>query len=160
MLFRSTEIEKYAFFGCSMLKEITVPGSVTRIGEAAFCDCLTLSAITVLNPDLIISLGGSSVSSAYISNSGAPQTRSFSEYSGVVYGYKDSTIELYAELEGYTFVALDDKTPVVTTTLPVTTTTKTTTTLTSTKTTTTTTDRKSTRLNSSHTDSSRMPSSA
>jgi hypothetical protein len=37
----------YAFFGCSNLTSVSIPSSVTNIGEAAFRDCYSLTAITV-----------------------------------------------------------------------------------------------------------------
>ena len=40
-----TSIGNYAFYGCHSLTEITIPSSVTSIGEASFGNCLSLKLI-------------------------------------------------------------------------------------------------------------------
>ena len=42
-----TTIDAYAFSYCMELKSITIPGSVTTIGEGAFGDCLALTDLYV-----------------------------------------------------------------------------------------------------------------
>lgn len=38
-----------SFYGCSGLMNVTIPNSVTRIGDSAFADCVSLTGITVPN---------------------------------------------------------------------------------------------------------------
>lgn len=46
------EIGKYAFTGRSMLKSIVLPVSVTKIGHSAFKECVSLTQIEVLAPEI------------------------------------------------------------------------------------------------------------
>ena len=42
-----TSIGNHAFYGCSGLTSITIPGSVTSIGQSAFNGCSDLTSITI-----------------------------------------------------------------------------------------------------------------
>ena len=42
-----TSIGDYAFFGCSSLSSVTIPPSVTSIGDCAFSGCSSLSSVTI-----------------------------------------------------------------------------------------------------------------
>ncbi|MBR1788836.1 MAG: leucine-rich repeat protein [Bacteroidaceae bacterium] len=44
-----------AFCGCSGLTSVTIPNSVTSIGDAAFCDCSGLTSVTI--PNSVASIG-------------------------------------------------------------------------------------------------------
>lgn len=48
-------IETNAFAGCASLRYITIPDSVTTIGQYAFCDCTGLQSITI--PDSVSYIG-------------------------------------------------------------------------------------------------------
>ena len=48
-------ISDNAFYGCSSLREINIPDSVTSIGSSAFCGCSSLEQINI--PDSVTSIG-------------------------------------------------------------------------------------------------------
>ena len=59
-----TEIEQYAFYGCSELKELTIPEGVTRIGGHSFEGCSGLTEVVL--PSTIEVIAGFSLD--YCSN--------------------------------------------------------------------------------------------
>uniref|UniRef100_A0A6C0JZV4 Uncharacterized protein n=1 Tax=viral metagenome TaxID=1070528 RepID=A0A6C0JZV4_9ZZZZ len=42
-----TSIEKFSFYGCSQLSDITIPSCVTSIGDDAFSSCINLTSINI-----------------------------------------------------------------------------------------------------------------
>lgn len=75
-----------SFYGCSGLKEITLPGTVTGIGSKAFYQCTALSEITV--PQNVTSLAANAFSGCngmkYVTFSGkAPETIAANAFTGV-----------------------------------------------------------------------------
>ena len=68
-----TSIGEYAFFYCSSLTSITIPNSVTSIGNYAFYNCSSLTSVTI--PNSVTSIGNaafyncSSLTSVTIPNS-------------------------------------------------------------------------------------------
>ena len=53
-------ITGYAFYGCTGLTSVTIPNSVTSIGDGAFYNCANLTSIVI--PDSVTSIGGSAFS--------------------------------------------------------------------------------------------------
>ena len=58
--YNGTLVEKYeiaerAFYGCTALKSVTIPESVTVIGDNAFADCTSLTSVII--PDSVTSIG-------------------------------------------------------------------------------------------------------
>ncbi len=74
-----TEIGDYAFRGCKSLTDVTIPDSVTVIGSEAFSYCYSLTSVTI--PDSVTEIGDSAF---------------YSCESLTIYGYAGSTAEEYA----------------------------------------------------------------
>ena len=55
MLRGAAEIKGYAFYGCTNLTDITIPGSVLSIGDGVFEGCTSLTGITI--PASVLSIG-------------------------------------------------------------------------------------------------------
>ncbi len=83
-----TDIEGNAFSNCISLTEITIPESVTSIDAFAFEYCNNLTEVTILNP--VCEIHGTAFSN------------------GTIYGYDNSTAQLFAEEYGMEFVSLGE----------------------------------------------------
>ncbi|MGN0522316.1 MAG: leucine-rich repeat domain-containing protein, partial [Eubacterium sp.] len=86
-----TYIGNWAFADCTSLTSITIPENVTYIGDWAFADCTSLTSICIENKECEI----------------------YDDYdticeNAVIFGYKDSTAQAYAENYDRSFVAIDD----------------------------------------------------
>ena len=91
-----------AFFECKNLESVTIPDNVMNIHCGAFCNCENLTSITILNPDCEIVYDKSTISNGWdinINNINA-------YFNGTIYGYENSTAQVYAEKCGYKFESL------------------------------------------------------
>ena len=75
-----------AFYNCTSLVSVTIPASVEKLEYSALSSCYVLDEVTVLNPECVLE------SSALGSRSAT-----------VICGYKDSTAQEYASLNGQKF---------------------------------------------------------
>ena len=79
-----TSIGNYAFYGCSGLTNVTIPNSVTSIGESTFYGCSGLNSVTI--PNSVTSIGNyafygcSGLTSVMISDIASWCNISFSNY--------------------------------------------------------------------------------
>lgn len=134
-----TSIGAGSFFDCRALKSITIPSSVTDIGSTAFMNCIELKSITIPNsiiniksylfsrcisltsitiPDSITSIEESAFSGCYnLKNIKIPNSVTNIEESAfsdcdnlIIYGYKDSYAETYANQEFIQFRDINNQT--------------------------------------------------
>lgn len=87
-----------AFENCKNLTNIVIPKSVITFAADAFSGCDNLKSITILNKDLKYSNGDDNYWGMY---DGLPKIT-------VIYGYKNSTAQRYAEEYNRTFIAIDE----------------------------------------------------
>jgi hypothetical protein len=73
-----------AFYGCTGLTTITIPNSVTSIGESAFYGCTGLTTITIPNSVTSIEAGAFSGCTRLTSISSSPALATDLKYAGVV----------------------------------------------------------------------------
>ena len=83
-------IADYAFGYCEKLQSVTIPKSVTNIGQNSFVDCESMVKISVLNGGAVIG------KNAFDCNS-----KDF-----VLFGYEDSTAQKFAEENNIVFLRL------------------------------------------------------
>ena len=131
-----TCIEKNTFFNCSQLSSIEIPDSVVKIGTQAFINCYKLNSITI--PESVLEIGEDAFKYCYALTSVTIPSSvlsvgngAFSEISGLkkaailgretqmgnvmfqnsdvqIYCYKDSAVENWADIQGYTIVNIDN----------------------------------------------------
>ena len=89
-----TEIPERAFANNTGLKKITLPETLTKIGEAAFTYNITESIII---PKNVTEMGYEAVTS----------DKGMGKYKGIMLGYKGSAAEEYANKNGIIFSPLD-----------------------------------------------------
>ena len=80
------------FSGCNSLISITIPDSVTSIGDEAFSDCTSLTSITI--PDSVTSIGDRAFYGCYSLTVTVGRDSYAAQYckdNGLKYQYPDST---------------------------------------------------------------------
>ncbi|MDE6666084.1 MAG: leucine-rich repeat protein [Ruminococcus sp.] len=85
-----------AFSSNSDLTSIVIPENVVSIGEHSFGACSELKEITFLNPECEIEGEDYTI------------TNNFDHFNGTIYGYEDSTAQVYAAKYGRSFVSLGE----------------------------------------------------
>lgn len=104
-----TYVGQMAFCSCNSIEAVVLPESVTSINAVSFGNCKNLKEITILNPKCEI------FKDSYKNSNGKgcgtiSNEFSFENYSGtfdgVIYGYDNSTAEIYAKKYGYKFKSL------------------------------------------------------
>lgn len=95
-----TDIEAYAFSGCTMLKEITFPDTLEYIGGGAFARCKSLSEVTF--PDSLTEIGQYAFADTGLSEIIIPDSVENIGYSAFGY-YTDASGEFAAD-ENFTIV--------------------------------------------------------
>ena len=96
-----TRIEDGTFSGCTSLTTVTIPNSVTSIESAAFSNCTNLTSVTILNPECKLydrdtTFYNKQVDSIKVINGKETNYREF-RFTGIIYGYVNSTAQAYAE---------------------------------------------------------------
>lgn len=86
-----TEIGRYVFSGMNNLQSVTLPENVKKIDYYAFSECSSLGEVIFRNPDCEIEGSTETIPSG-----------------AVICGYENSTAQIFAETNGYTFRILED----------------------------------------------------
>ncbi|MBP0973582.1 MAG: leucine-rich repeat protein, partial [Oscillospiraceae bacterium] len=92
--------------GCSSLKNVTLPDSVSELGTYAFYNCGALETLTVLNDECKFAAASSVTSAA----DDLTPTEPF-KFDGTILGHTGSTAEAFAKENGCQFKALDEEQP-------------------------------------------------
>lgn len=100
-------IENYGFAYCSSLKEVVIPDSVETVSYNAFYYCESLESITFKNPECSIYDDIETICTGYQNDDSAIYDNCY--FNGTIYGYTNSTAQIYAENYGRKFVALDSE---------------------------------------------------
>lgn len=97
-----------AFYECTNLKTVSAHSKVSYIGEHAFCSCESLESIYIYNPYCYIYDSSTTICNKYDS------AKEEGEFTGIIYGYEDSTAHDYAIFYGYNFVDIETNKVLVT----------------------------------------------
>ena len=90
-----TEINESTFEYCKNLSKITIPDGITSISKCAFYGCENLKSIVI--PKTIQYIGKEAFDKCAVNFE--------------IYGYKDTVAKVYAEENGFKFIALDISVP-------------------------------------------------
>lgn len=93
-------------FAATGLKNVEIPYSVTEVSYYSFGICPQLESITFLNPACEIYDSSATISNRRDTEYDDITTNYF--YDGIIYGYDNSTAQVYAEKYGYTFKSLGE----------------------------------------------------
>ncbi len=99
-------IAEIAFMMQNNLNNITVPNSVTHIGNIAFYNCMNLTSVTI--PDSVTFIGNYAFGYYSDYNEEAEEMKDYKINGFTIYGYTGTEAERYANDNGFTFIALDD----------------------------------------------------
>lgn len=91
------KIGSNAFESCDNIEAVIIPESVETIGNAAFANCDSLENITFMSLDVQIA-----------KDAFAPDINGIPNNERKIYGYTGSTAEVYANENGFKFVALEE----------------------------------------------------
>ncbi|MCI6616952.1 leucine-rich repeat protein [Ruminococcus sp.] len=107
-----TIINDYTFFGCEKLESITISNNVTSIGNSAFMNCYSLLELSI--PDGVTSIANCAFENCSLESIVIPKSvTSIEPYAFyncdyvIIYGYKGTTAEEYANEHELLFEALD-----------------------------------------------------
>lgn len=96
-----TDIEASTFEYCSGLEDVVIPKNIEFVGEKAFASCTELKSLTIENPDCEVFDSACTIADAYDEKKGYA-------FTGVIYGYSQSTAELYARKYDIRFRLIGD----------------------------------------------------
>lgn len=97
--------DPWMFAQCTV-RQVVIGSGITKVGYVDYSE-FGLEKITILNPECIIcetSDNADPTGSNYISNV---------RYTGVIYGYRDSTAQVYAEKHKFNFKEIEDTPDVI-----------------------------------------------
>ncbi len=96
-------VGEWAFEECDALEQVTFPASVEEIGNGAVQQCPALKSITIENKACKIANSPATVST------GVSEETGYYYFAGTVYGYRNSTAQVYADRWDYRFEPLDQE---------------------------------------------------
>lgn len=132
-----SEIGEKAFYGLlNGDSTVVISDNICKINDYAFTGLIGIGMDSIYIPKSVEYIGKYSIGYTFYPYSNTQNecvVEQYKAYPVKIYGYVDTTAEIYANKNGFTFIALDEQ---ITTTIPVTTTTETVATTTTTESTT------------------------
>ena len=106
-----THIEAYTFTGCSSLESVFIPENVYAIDNSAFLGCTSLKSVSI--PKKTYTIGKTALGYYYNNNANDDGTYDgpFPVPGFLIQGYPGTAAETYAKENNFEFVALKDDTP-------------------------------------------------